>query len=119
MNKTFFASDNLLVPINEVDPRTLGDQFPNFYRNYILVKAHPGVNAEDIVSEVRDIEDSNDIIISERPLTTTLTETGDYVVALTYKGFIELVNKIEGKARRSEQYQAVADELIYWRNNKS
>ena len=116
MNKIFFKSDNLLVPIDTVDTRTLGDPVQDFYRHCIRISAHPGVNAEDILSEVQDIEANG--AAPNSILTTTLTEKDDYVVALTYNGFVKLALGYEGKNGTLARYTSVAQELVYNRDHK-
>lgn len=114
MNKLFFKSRALIFERDTVDTFTLGDPTPTFNRTLVFVKAHPGVTAEDILSEVQDISDDIEqgIATSNDPiLTTTLTEEDDLVVALTYSGFCNIASDFAPLLFR-KRFAALANDLV-------
>ena len=119
MEKLFFKSDALIFAKDTILLETMSDPHPSLNRVCIFVKAHPGVNAEDILSEVQEIEDNIERGMYKNPkdtiLTTTLTECPDLVVALTYGGFESLAYNHKGLRR--ERFAAMAKELVDIRDN--
>ena len=123
MLKPFVASNTLLCDWDMVDTQTLGDENQTITRKILIVKAHPGVNAEDILSEVQDIEDSierGDFLnpLSKRILTTTLSESEEAVIAMTYNGFVEFSKDFTHFLLKRERYAAAAKELIETRDRE-
>ena len=129
MEKPFILSDALIAQLDSVDTSTLGDEWPTFTRKCYHIKAHVGVNAEDILSEVQEIEDEIErgegsippVNYSQRILTTTLTEYREAVTALSYKGFHAVAegfrDMMEGSLRR-ERYEALAADIIRNRDER-
>ena len=124
MDKPFYQSDDRIYRQISIDTSTLGDPNPTFIHEFYGVKAHPGVNAEDILDEVRKIEDSverGDWFDDKRGiLTTTLTEYEKLVVAFTYSGFVEVSERYKnlGLKLKRERYSALANDLIRIRDAK-
>ena len=123
MYKPFYEIDSLLFCHLSIDTSTLGDVHPSFLRDVYPVKAHLGVNAEDILSEIQEIEDQierrDGINPETRILTTTLTEYENLVVVLTYLGFVECSNDVYKNLKlKRERYAGLANELIYFRDHK-
>ena len=119
MEKLFFKTNALIFIKEIVLSETIDDQNPSFISKCVFVKAHPGVNFEDILSEVQEIEDNIERGMYKDPkgaiLTTTLTEYPDSVVALTYGGFDSL--SYNHKGLRRERFAAMAKELVDIRDN--
>lgn len=125
MEKLFSASDALVFLRDTVDTSTLGDKAPSFTRTALIVHAHPGVNVEDILSEVQDIEDKIEMeLLTTGPdstiLTTTLSEYDDMVIALTYKAFSYLALAIVNNKGLllKNRYKAFAEELVHLRDER-
>lgn len=123
MEKLFSRSDALVFSRDTVDTSTLGDKVPSFTRTAFIVHACPGINVEDILSEVQDIEDKIEMELlttglDSTILTTTLSEHDDMVIALTYKAFSYLaIGNHKGLLLRN-RYKAFAEELVHLRDER-
>ena len=121
MNKIFVKVDGTVANVDYVDTATLGDEDPMFTRTVVFPKCHPGCTKENILSEVQEIEDNFErgyiySGLSDPILTTTLTETDNVVVALTYKGFVNIAEGFKDMnvfkhSTRKERYESLAREL--------
>lgn len=121
MEKQFFATNALIFITSTINTETLADPTPEFHRNSFLTKAHVGVNEQDILDEVQEIEDRIErkelqLDFLGPILTTTLTEYPDFVLALTYEGFIDIAEGLKSipgnPLLRRDRYRVVARDLI-------
>jgi len=123
VEKLFSTSDTLIFSKKTVDTSTLGDENPTFTITVLFVHAHIGVNVEDILSEVQDIEDKIEMgCLTTEPdntiLTTTISEYPDMVIALTYKTFSYLAIENYKELLLRNRYKAFAEELIRLRDRR-
>jgi hypothetical protein len=124
MKKQFIKSNAMIVSTNSIDTLTLGNPNPDFYHDMFFVTAHPGVNVEDILKEVQQIEDDMELNIfrlglgDSQILTTTLTEYPDVVVALTYAGFVNIAIGLSTTELKRKKYAMLAEDLIRSRDTE-
>lgn len=122
MEKMLIRSNSLLAEYDTIATSTLDSPTPTVTRNARPIKAHPGVNTQDILDEIQEIEDNIErgwFSASSNPiLTTTLFEYVDVVVALTYNGFTKLSEALRTEDLRRNRYKVLAQELIATRDDK-